>query len=164
MHRFVIKQGRKSNEQKQNSVGNEGDKDLKQMTQNSDAGEGTREQTAGAQLKKRKVRAIQDEYRKFQDKWTDDFLFVLHGSNPLCLLCNQTRSGFKRSNLERHFQTTHPKFYETYAPGNELRRRKIEQLTASLSEQQKLLHRTTTAERLTEASFEIAWILARMQS
>lgn len=161
MDRFVIKQGRKSDGQKQNS-GNEGDKDLQQTTQNSDAGEGTSEQAAGAPFKKRKVRTIQDEHRKFQEKWTDEFLFVLHGSNPLCLLCKQTRSGFKRSNLERHFQTTHPKFNETYAPGSELRRRKIEQLTASLSEQQKLIHRTTsTAECLTEASFEIAWILAR---
>ncbi len=80
----------------------------------------------------------------------------------MCLLCKQTRSGFKRSNLERHFQTTHTKFNESYPPGSELRKRKIEQLSSSLSEQQSLIHRTTsTAERLTEASFEIAWVLAR---
>ncbi len=87
---------------------------------------------------------------------------MLHVSNPLCLLCKQTRSGFKRSNLERHFQTTHTKFNESYPPGSELRKRKIEQLSSSLSEQQRLIHRTTsTAERLTKASFEIAWILAQ---
>lgn len=112
--------------------------------------------------KKRKVRSIQDEHRKFQEKWTDEFLFVLHGTNPLCLICKQTSACFKRSNLERHFKTAHQTFNQSYPPGSELRTRKITQLIASLRVQQGLIHRTTsTAERLTEASFEIAWILAR---
>lgn len=165
MDRFLIKQSRKPDGQKQSGVTNEENEDSEHAAtenQYEDAGEGTSGQTAGVPSKKRKIRAIQDEHRKFQEKWTDEFVFVLHGSNPLCLICKQTRSGFKRSNLERHFQTTHPKFNGTYPPGSELRKRKIEQLTASLCGQQNLIHRTTsTAERLTEASFEIAWILAR---
>jgi len=89
--------------------------------------------------------------------WIEEFFFVFHGSNPLCLLCKQTCSGFKRS-----FQTTHPQFNESYPPGRVIRKRKIEQLSSSLSGQQRLIHRTTsTAERLTEASIEIAWILAQ---
>ncbi len=145
------------------TVSNEGTKDSEHATtanRQEDDGDGVCGESTPA--KKRKVRALQDEHRKFQEKWTDEFLFVLYGSNPLCLLCKQTRSSFKRSNLERHFQTTHTQFNESYPPGSELRKRKIEQLSSSLSKQQRLIHRTTsTAERLTEASFEIAWILAR---
>lgn len=129
--------------------------------QHEDTGEGTSRQTAGVTLpnKKRKIRSIQGEHRKFQDKWTDKFLFVLHSMNPLCLICKQTRAGFKRGNLVRHFKTVHPKCNESYPPGSELRKKKITQLTASLCEQQNLTHRTTsTAERLSEASYEIAWI------
>lgn len=37
------------------------------------------------------------------------FLFVLHGFNLLCLISNQTRSGFKQSNVGRHFQIMKPK-------------------------------------------------------
>ncbi len=165
MDRFLIKQSHAPSGQQQSNVtvSNEGTKDSEHATtanRQEDDGDGVCGESTPA--KKRKVRALQDEHRKFQEKWTDEFLFVLHGSNPLCLLCKQTRSGFKRSNLERHFQTTHTKFNESYPPGSELRKRKIEQLSSSLSEQQRLIHRTTsTAERLTEASFEIAWILPR---
>ncbi len=155
MDRFLIKQSHAPSGQQQSNVtvSNEGTKDSEHTTtanRQEDDGDGVCGESTPA--KKRKVRALQDEHRKFQEKWTDEFLFVLHGSNPLCLLCKQTRSGFKRSNLERHFQTTHTQFNESYPPGSELRKRKIEQL----------YNRTTsTAERLTEASFEIAWILAR---
>ncbi len=165
MDRFLIKQSHAPSGQQQSNVtvSNEGTKDSEHATtanRQEDDGDGVCGESTPA--KKRKVRALQHEHRKFQEKWTDEFLFVLHGSNPLCLLCKQTRSGFKRSNLERHFQTTHTQFNESYPPGSELRKRKIEQLSSSLSEQQRLIHRTTsTAERLTEASFEIAWILAR---
>ncbi len=165
MDRFLIKQSHAPSGQQQSNVtvSNEGTKDSEHATTaNRQEDDGDRVCGESTPAKKRKVRALQDEHRKFQEKWTDEFLFVLHGSNPLCLLCKQTRSGFKRSNLERHFQTTHTQFNESYPPGSELRKRKIEQLSSSLSEQQRLIHRTTsTAERLTEASFEIAWILAR---
>ena len=56
----------------------------------------------------------------------------------------------------------HPQFNEMYPPGSELGKRKILQLTSSLSGRQRLIRSTTcTAERLTEASYENAWILAR---
>lgn len=48
----------------------------------------------------------------------DKFFFVLHRSKPLCLMCSQTNFSFMWSNFERHLQTTHPKFNETYPPGS----------------------------------------------
>lgn len=164
MDRFFFKQSRETSGQKQSNVTvtNEETKDSEHATTANRQDDGDEVCGESTPAKKRKVRVIQDEHRKFQQKWTEEFLFVLHGSNPLCLLCKQTRSGFKRSNLERHFQTMHTKFNESYPRQSEIRKRKIEQLSSSLSGQQRLIHRTiSTAERLTEASFEIAWILAR---
>ena len=133
--------------------------------ENEDGGETSGQQTdcyEGQVTKKRKVRAIQDEHRKFQEKWTEEFAFVLHGTNSLCLICQKVCSGFRRENLERHLRMTHPNFNKMYPPGSNLMKNKIEQLTALIVGQQKLIHRSTSAAKnLTEASFEIAWILAK---
>uniref|UniRef100_H3AR21 SPIN-DOC-like zinc-finger domain-containing protein n=1 Tax=Latimeria chalumnae TaxID=7897 RepID=H3AR21_LATCH len=106
--------------------------------------------------KRRKVRALKDENCKFQEKWTDEFFFVLNeiSMKPVCLICQQTGSAFKRSNLEWHHTTVHAGFSEKYPPGSNLRKNKIEQLVTSFKSQQKIIKKK-------EASFEIAWILAR---
>ena len=99
--RFLIKKGQKRTQkpdEQTDSVASgvdEGNKS-EDKNQQEDIGEGTGRETAGVS-KKLKIRSIQDEHRKFQEKWTDKFLFVLHGMNPLCLICKQTCAGFKRS-------------------------------------------------------------------
>lgn len=123
MDRFVIKKGRKIGEagdgERQSAVRtdtgdgqtqrDERNRGREREDQYADPEEGTSSHTE-SQNKKRKARSIQDEHRKFQDTWTDEFLFVLHNTAPLCLLCNETRACFKRSNLERHLKTAHPQF------------------------------------------------------
>uniref|UniRef100_H3ARQ8 SPIN-DOC-like zinc-finger domain-containing protein n=1 Tax=Latimeria chalumnae TaxID=7897 RepID=H3ARQ8_LATCH len=107
--------------------------------------------------KRRKVRALKDENRKFQEKWTDEFFLVLNeiSMKPVCLICQQTGSVFKRSNLEWHHTTVHKGFIT-------LEKNKIEQLAASSKSQQKIIKKSNSiAECLTGASFEISWILAR---
>ncbi|MEQ2297922.1 hypothetical protein AMECASPLE_039670 [Ameca splendens] len=103
MDRFLIKKGHKTDGESHSVVKNTEDNDSEdeedEIQHEDDAGEGTSRQVH-IHNKKRKVRRIQDEHRKCQDKWTDEFLFVLHGKNPLGLICKQTRAGFKRSNLE----------------------------------------------------------------
>ncbi|XP_063610390.1 general transcription factor II-I repeat domain-containing protein 2A-like [Penaeus indicus] len=114
------------------------------------------------QSKKRKTRPIQDEHRKFNDAWTEEFLFVAQGTNSLCLICQKLCSGFKRGNLERHLRTTHASFNQTFPLKSNLRKKKIEELSSHIAGQQRLIHRTSTvAENLTEATYEIAWILAK---
>ncbi len=154
MDRFVVKQKRNSDKQPSQT----------RPVEKEDEGETSGQQgdCEGQVTKKRKVQAIQDEHRKYQEKWTEEFAFVLHDTNSLCLICQKVCSGFKRGNLERHLKTTHPNFNKTYPPGSSMRKNKIERLTALIVGQQKLIHRSTsTAENLTEASFEIAWILAK---
>lgn len=94
-----------------------------------DTGEGTSRQTrtAGVPSKKTKGTNHTRWAEKISGKWTDLFCMA---RTPLCLLCRQTRAGLKRSNLERHYKTAHPKFNESYPPGSELRKKKMAQFTA----------------------------------
>lgn len=63
--------------------------------QNKDATEGT--SGAGAvPSKKRKVRAVRDEYRNFKINGRTSIMSnVPQGANPLCLICKQVLPGFK---------------------------------------------------------------------
>ena len=102
-----------------------------QPVENEDGGETSGQQAdcyEGLVTKRRKVRAIQDEHSKFQEKWKEEFAFVLHGTNSLCLICQKVCSGFKRGNLERHVRTTHPNFNKMYPPGSNLRKDKLNNL------------------------------------
>ena len=88
--------------------------------------------------------------------WTNSYLFFMawrlcawYANKPTPVSNEATWRELSKSN-------------KSYPPGDKLRKRKTAQFAASLREQQNLIHRTTsTAERLTEASCEIAWILAR---
>lgn len=71
MDRFVIKKGQKPDRQTHSVVQNNEDNEAEEAAnenQHEDAGEGTSRQTQGVPSKKQKVRGIQDEHRKFQEK------------------------------------------------------------------------------------------------
>ncbi len=57
-----------------------------------------------ASLKKRK---ISEEMRKFQEKWTNDYLFVEVKNKPICLICLESVSAFKEFNIKRHYTSKH---------------------------------------------------------
>ena len=54
--------------------------------------------------RKRKVDA---DGRLFQERWEGEYLFVLQGERPVCLLCYEAVSVVKEYNLRRHFDTKH---------------------------------------------------------
>lgn len=69
-----------------------------------------------ALVAKRRIRSIQEEYRKFQEKWTDKYFFVLHnGTSSHCLICQKAVNCLKNASLERHFQSHHAHFDKTSA-------------------------------------------------
>ena len=104
---------------------------------------------------KRRIRLIQ-EHRKFQEKWTDMYFFVLHdGTSSLCLICLQAVNCFKQANFQSH----HAHIDETYPPQSNPRNNKIAQLKGQHKGQQMMY--STVAEKTTEATYEIAWILTR---
>ena len=51
-----------------------------------------------------------EEYRKFQDEWTEEFSFVERADSAVCLICNDKITSMKRSNVKRHFDTRHDTF------------------------------------------------------
>ncbi len=44
---------------------------------------------------------------KFLKEWTDKYLFVLKDGKPLCMVCYNSLSNIKKSNIERHFRSKH---------------------------------------------------------
>lgn len=47
------------------------------------------------------------ECRQFQDKWTEDYFFIMSKGLSVCLLCNESLSVLKEYNLKRHFISRH---------------------------------------------------------
>ena len=61
-----------------------------------------------------KKRKICDEHRFFQDKWTNEYLFVkTKDDKSLCLVCMQVVSTLKEYNLKRHYEI-HAPVYDKY--------------------------------------------------
>uniref|UniRef100_A0A3Q3ALR4 SPIN-DOC-like zinc-finger domain-containing protein n=1 Tax=Kryptolebias marmoratus TaxID=37003 RepID=A0A3Q3ALR4_KRYMA len=59
-----------------------------------------------------------DEYRTFQDEWTEEFAFVERAGSAVCLICNDKIASMKRSNVKRHFDTRHATFASKYPAGD----------------------------------------------
>ncbi|KAJ4921377.1 hypothetical protein JOQ06_022821 [Pogonophryne albipinna] len=105
--------------------------------------------------KEYRKRKYEEEYRTFKEDWELEFLFVSTGSGKcICLLCDNVISQFKRSNLQRHHDTKHPKFSTDFPKGEELRAEKLARLKQNRTAQKNLFH-TNTSERATEASYKI---------
>ncbi|KAJ4930070.1 hypothetical protein JOQ06_019084 [Pogonophryne albipinna] len=105
--------------------------------------------------KEYRKRKYEEEYRTFKEDWELEFFFVSTGSGKcICLLCDNVISQFKRSNLQRHHDTKHPKFSTDFPKGGELRAEKLARLKQNRTAQKNLFH-TNTSERATEASYKI---------
>ena len=167
MGRFIVKNKNKSidNENEGEKLENNVTAMNKQPPENQeDVGEMQLATIANvAPMAKRRIRSIQEEHRKFQEKWTDKYLFVLHdGTSSLGLICQKAVNCFKQANLAWHLQLRHAHFDKTYPPQSNLRNNKIAQLKGQLKGQQQMMDRSSTvAEKTTEATYEIAWILER---
>ena len=100
----------------------------------------------------------------FHQEWEHDFFFTSANGNTICLVCQKSLSMPKRSNLDRHHSTTHPKYNDLYPLNSALRSKKIDELKSGLRKQQLLFTAppTTTKSKLaTETSFRISHVLAQ---
>ncbi|BFZ10349.1 hypothetical protein BsWGS_13388 [Bradybaena similaris] len=59
-----------------------------------------------------------DEYRTFQQKWTEEFAFVERTGSAMCLICSDKIVSMKRSNVKRHFEARHSTFASKYPAGD----------------------------------------------
>ena len=113
-----------------------------------------------------KRRKIDQENRSFQTSWTEDFFFVLPdrpNARPVCIICHETVSVIKGSNVKRHFETKHAEYYNAnYPPKSDLRLHKIDALKSSFEVSSTMMTKATaTQSNVTEASLRIVWVLGR---
>lgn len=55
-----------------------------------------------------------DEYRTFQQEWTEEFTYVERAGSAVCLICNDKIGSMKWSDIKRHFDTRHTTFALKY--------------------------------------------------
>lgn len=107
-----------------------------------------------------KKRKVDTEGRQFQEKWTEEFFFILKNGKPICLLCNESISVMKEFNIKRHYSTKHATLHSL--TGQLLRTDKIQKLTANLEKQQQMFHKQRTQlDNVVKASFIVSSKLAK---
>lgn len=79
-------------------------------------------------------RKYEDSTRKFNDEWTEQFVFVATNDMPTCLICQTKVAVSKKSNLQRHY-LTHSTFDKKYPLKSAARSERIDRLKASLKQQ-----------------------------
>ena len=109
------------------------------------------------EAKKRKIDA---ENGQFNDEWA--FLYFMNTfiGQLVCLLCRESLSVMKEFNCKRHYETKHAAVYNEL--NADLRRKKIEQLTKTLSVEQSVFTRKSQETKcLTRSSCKVAQIIAK---
>lgn len=107
-----------------------------------------------------KKRKVDTECRQFQDKWTDEYFFILHSGKPMCLLCNETISVLKEYNMKRHYSSKHFAQYNSLM--GQLRKDKIKKLITDLGKQQQMFHsQRSNLDSVVKASFIISSKIAK---
>jgi len=92
-----------------------------------------------------------------------DFGFAEVHGKPMCLICQKTIAVLKRANLQRHREQPHPEFKAAYPPDSDLRRTKPQALLDGFQVQQSIFRNMVKSnDNVTEASFEIAWNIAKI--
>ncbi|XP_078509765.1 general transcription factor II-I repeat domain-containing protein 2-like [Lissotriton helveticus] len=111
----------------------------------------------------KRPRSIQSEHRVFHTSWEEEYLFVeCPKDKATCLLCKEKVNVLKRYNLERHYKTRHSDFAENFPMSSKPRSAKVASLKQALLSQQKLfLCQMKESEAVTEASFQICYLLAK---
>uniref|UniRef100_K7F4P2 SPIN-DOC-like zinc-finger domain-containing protein n=1 Tax=Pelodiscus sinensis TaxID=13735 RepID=K7F4P2_PELSI len=94
-------------------------------------------------------------------EWENEFLFTNIKDKSVCLICHQSLSLSKRSNLERHHTTVHRKFKDSFPLNGMLRTKKVNELKAILKARQSFFKPAAKGKACTEASFRICHLLAK---
>ena len=64
-----------------------------------------------------KKQKIAEGHREFQERWTEEFIFVHVNYKALCLLCSNRVAVFKEFNLKRHYETMHQRVVANLSAG-----------------------------------------------
>ena len=110
-----------------------------------------------------KKRKIDDEKRIFNEDWTEKFAFIEKENKPTCLICNKELAHNKSGNIKRHYETKHINFSKEYPLNSDYRKNKIELLKTIINNQMNASSFSKESTISTEASFVIAWNIARVK-
>ncbi|XP_028666004.1 general transcription factor II-I repeat domain-containing protein 2-like [Erpetoichthys calabaricus] len=103
-----------------------------------------------------------EEYRTFQQEWTEEFAFVERAgsASAVCLICNDKIASMKRSNIKRHFDTRHTTFALKY-PAGDSRKKACQELLCRVQVSQQQLSVWTQQGDWNLASFAGALAIVR---
>ena len=83
-------------------------------------------------------------------------------ANQGVLSAKKTIAVLKRANLQRHHEQLHPEIKAAYPPDSDLRRTKLQTLLDAFQAQQSIFRNVVkSSDNVTEASFKIAWNIAK---
>ncbi|BFZ20763.1 hypothetical protein BsWGS_23802 [Bradybaena similaris] len=80
-----------------------------------------------------------DEYRTFQQEWTEKFAFVEGTGSAVCLICSDKIASMKRSNVKRHFEIRQSTFASKY-PAADSRKKACQELLSRVQTSQQQIH------------------------
>ncbi|XP_053241264.1 EPM2A-interacting protein 1-like [Podarcis raffonei] len=107
--------------------------------------------------KKRKVDA---EGRQFQERWESEYMFVINGDKPVCLICYEAVAVMKEYNLRRHFETKHGAKFANLS--HQEKQQKVQELKGSLYSQRNIFAKMTAKnDAAVKASYLVAEEIAR---
>ncbi|KAJ1125806.1 hypothetical protein NDU88_004224 [Pleurodeles waltl] len=107
--------------------------------------------------KKRKVDA---EGRQFQERWESEYMFVINGDKPVCLICYEAVAVMKEYNLRRHFETKHGAKFANLS--HQEKQQKVQELKGSLHSQRNIFAKMTAKnDAAVKASYLVAEEIAR---
>jgi hypothetical protein len=102
-------------------------------------------------------RKLEDENRKFQEKWEEMYFFVETNARIQCLICQQTIAVAKEFNLSRHYNTHHGNKFKNFI--GKVRTEKIVQFKSSFEQQTNLFAKCN---KTTEDSVKASYVLCEM--
>lgn len=107
-----------------------------------------------------KKRKVTDEFRVFQEKWSNLYFFVNIKNKPVCLICNESVSVMKEYNLKRHYDAKHASKMD--AIQGQFRLDKLRDLKKKLENQQYSFTRSNAdSESIVKVSYIISEQIAK---
>jgi hypothetical protein len=111
-------------------------------------------------LKPTKKRKVDHECGVFKEQWTQKPFFVQNKDEAVCLVCKDSVSVFKESNIKQHYDARHKEKYDVFQ--GQVRTQKSKSLQKALLEQQNVF-KSRVNENLAavRASFHVAKLIAQ---
>uniref|UniRef100_A0A6P7GA77 General transcription factor II-I repeat domain-containing protein 2A-like n=1 Tax=Diabrotica virgifera virgifera TaxID=50390 RepID=A0A6P7GA77_DIAVI len=98
----------------------------------------------------------------FHIEWEDAYFFTQVKGKCICLLCHASIAVGKKGNVERHFNSTHPKINTEYPANNSIRKEKVKQLKNQLVRQQSVLLQVSDKTKATTlVSYKVSQVIAK---